>query len=69
MAYNDSMSARELIQEVEQLPPELIDEVMDFARFLKAKTRSERHDTARASEEALAKDWLRPEEDQAWQNL
>jgi hypothetical protein len=26
-------------------------------------------ETARASEAVLAKDWLRPEEDEAWQSL
>jgi hypothetical protein len=26
-------------------------------------------DTAKASESALGKDWLRPEEDEAWQTL
>lgn len=29
----------------------------------------EKYETAMLSESSLAKDWLRPEEDEAWQNL
>jgi len=43
--------------------------VLDFVHFLKAKITKERLDTAIASESSLKKDWLRPEEDEAWQNL
>ena len=37
--------------------------------FLKTKIIKERLDTAIASESSLRKDWLKPEEDEAWQNL
>ncbi len=64
------MSDRELlIQEVNQLPDPLLVELLDFVRFLKAKTVENRFATAIASESVLAKDWLRPEEDTAWQDL
>ncbi len=64
------MGDRELlIQEVSQLPDPLLAELLDFVRFLKAKTAESRFATAIASESALAKDWLTPEEDVAWQDL
>ena len=58
-----------IISEVEDFPEPLLDEVLDFVNFLKNKMISIRMDTALASESSLKKDWLRPEEDEAWQNL
>ena len=64
------MSKRELLlQEIEQVPDPFLDEVLDFVHFLKTKLLKERLDTAIASESSLGKDWLRPEEDEAWRNL
>jgi hypothetical protein len=47
----------------------LLEEVSDFVQFLKRKIALEKMDTLIASESSLKKDWLRPEEDGAWQNL
>ena len=58
-----------LLSEIEQVPDSFIDEVLDFVHFLKTKIIKERLDTAIASESSLKKDWLKPEEDEAWQNL
>jgi len=55
--------------EVEKFPEPLLDEVLDFVHFLKGKIISGNMATAFASESSLKKDWLRPEEDEAWQNL
>lgn len=64
------MSKKELlIHEIEQVPDFLLDEVMDFVHFLKTKAITEKLDTAIASESSLKKDWLKIEEDKAWQNL
>lgn len=64
------MSKKELlINEIEQVPEPFLDEVLDFVRFLKTKIIKERLDTAIASESSLKKDWMKPEEDVAWQNL
>jgi hypothetical protein len=64
------MNKRELlINEIEQVPEPLLDELLDFVQFLKTKTLKERMDTAIASESSLRKDWLRPEEEEAWQSL
>jgi hypothetical protein len=58
-----------LIDEIKQVPDSSIDEVLDFVLFLKTKIIKERLDTAIASESSLKKDWMKPEEDEAWQNL
>lgn len=64
------MSKKELLMhEIEQVPDFLLDEVMDFVHFLKTKVITEKLDTAIASESSLKKDWLKIEEDKAWQNL
>jgi len=64
------MSKKELlIHEIEQVPDFLLDEVIDFVHYLKIKAVTEKMDTAIASESSLKKDWLKPEEDKAWQNL
>ncbi len=58
-----------LLNEIEEVPEALLQEILDFIHFLKAKVIKERLDTAIASESSLKKDWLRPEEDEAWQDL
>ncbi|MFQ6093184.1 MAG: DUF2281 domain-containing protein [bacterium] len=64
------MTKRELILgEIEQIPEPLFEEVLDFIRFLKTKALKGKLETTIASESSLKKDWLRPEEDEAWQNL
>jgi len=64
------MSKKELlISEIEQVPESYLDEVLDFVHFLKSKIVKEKLDTAIASESSLRKDWLLPEEDEAWQGL
>ena len=58
-----------LMNELEQVPEPFLDEVLDFVHFLKTKIIKENLDTAIASESSLRKDWLRPEEDEAWKSL
>jgi hypothetical protein len=58
-----------LIQEIEQVPESYLDEVLDFVQFLKSKIVKEKLDTVIASESSLRKDWLLPEEGEAWQSL
>ena len=58
-----------LISEIEKVPEPFLDEVLDFVKFLKSKIIKERLDITIASESSLNKDWLKPEEDEAWQNL
>jgi hypothetical protein len=64
------MNKTEIIKsEVEKLPEPLLDEVLDFVHFSKGKMISGNMATTFATESSLKKDWLRPEEDEAWQNL
>ena len=58
---------QEAIRELESPPDELLDEVLNFARYLKA--RRARTTDALLSEAALAREWNTPEEDEAWQDL
>jgi hypothetical protein len=43
--------------------------VLDFVRFLKAKHPKEKLEISILSESSLQKDWLSPQEDDAWQDL
>ena len=64
------MNKKELIlNEIEQVPEPFLDEVLDFVQFLKTRISKDRMDLAVASESSLKKDWLKREEDEAWQNL
>ena len=64
------MKPRELLlREIEGMPEPLLAEILDFVRFLKTKIAPDRAETALASEEVLARDWLRTEEDEAWRDL
>ena len=63
------MTTKELLfSEIEDAPEPLLAEILDFIQFLKHKIRPGL-ETALSSQAALAKDWLSPEEDDAWQNL
>ena len=64
------MTRREsLLDELSRLPDSCIDEIADFADFLQARVAREALNTLVVSESALKKDWLSPEEDEAWQDL
>ncbi len=64
------MSTKELlINEIQEVPEPLLSEVLNFVHFLKAKIVHDKLDIAIMSESSLSEDWLKPEEDKAWQNL
>ena len=58
-----------LINEIEEVPEPLLSEVLDFVHFPKAKLLREKLDINIMSESSLEKDWMKPEEDEAWQSL
>ncbi len=58
-----------LINEIEQIPEPFFDELLDYIQLLKSRIIKEKLSIAIASESSLKKDWLRPEEDEAWQDL
>lgn len=64
------MSAKDLIiQEMEQIPEPMLEEVLDFLRFIKAKQLQEKLEIPILSKSSWEKDWLRPKEDEAWRHL
>jgi hypothetical protein len=56
-----------VLEKLKQLPPMYWKEVIDFIEFLKLKI--QKNETLFLSEKNLAKDWLLPEEDEAWEDL
>jgi phosphoribosyl-ATP pyrophosphohydrolase len=64
------MEVKEVIlKEIERVPEQYLAEILDFIRFLAGKSLEESKETAIASETSLKKDWLKPEEDEAWRDL
>jgi hypothetical protein len=64
------MSNKELLlQNIETLPSDYVNTVLDFVEYLKAKQTRKIPETMFLSESSLAKDWDTPEEDEAWANL
>ena len=55
-----------LLKELQNLPQNEVQEVYDFILRLKQK---EKNSTLYLSESSLKKDWLSPEEDEAWKDL
>ena len=58
-----------IISELNNLPENLIEEILDYIDFLKSKSLKEKSELTLMSESSLRKDWLKPEEDKAWQDL
>ncbi|MHA1526468.1 MAG: DUF2281 domain-containing protein [Promethearchaeota archaeon] len=58
-----------IIAELEKVPEKVLDEILDYINFLKDKLIKQKLETALMSESSLKKDWLQPEEDEAWQDL
>ena len=63
------LSRQVLIDEIESLSPDFIDEVYHYVSFLRQYKPKIPNDLTLASEHSLAKDWLLPEEDIAWEYL
>jgi len=58
-----------ILKEIERIPEQYLPEMLDFIRFLEIKALEGGMETAIVSETSLGKDWLRPEENEAWQDL
>jgi len=64
------MTKKDIVsKEIEDFPESLLDKVLDFIEYLKLKLSKDKTETVILSESALKKDWLLPEEDEAWKNL
>ncbi len=66
----NNMNAKELfLKKVETIPEFILEEVWNFLQFLKAKYDKDKLEASLLGESSLEKDWLRLEEDEAWQDL
>ena len=59
----------QIINEIETLPSEYFQDIMEFIGYLKLKHLKSIPETMILFEKSLAKDWNTPEEDEAWANL
>ena len=63
-------SIQEITAKISALPEPMQQEVLDFIEFMHAKVVRQaspsKHEPALLSVQALAADWNRPEEDEAW---
>lgn len=63
-------SIQEITAKISALPEPMQQEVFDFVEFMQTKVARQalpsKHEPALLSEQALAADWNRPEEDEAW---
>lgn len=59
----------QIIEELDKFPEDLLDEIFDYVKYLKGKLIKNNMEIAIMSESSLKKDWFRPEEDKAWQDL
>lgn len=62
------------MKEIDTLPPKLLKEIADYISYVKYKYGINDQpikidEFTLASEKSLAKDWLKPEEDEAWKDL
>jgi hypothetical protein len=61
--------SNQIINEIEKLPLDCFQEIMDFIGYIKLKHYKNIPETMILSEKSLAKDWDTPEEDEAWADL
>jgi len=60
----------QITQELENLPEPMLQEILDFVQFLQTKHQQRNIlEITMMSESSLQKDWLKPEEEAAWQDL
>jgi len=64
---------KKLIKELESFPESRINALLDYMEFLRLKKPGKNKDDLSfcmlASESSFGKDWLKPEEDEAWKDL
>ncbi len=58
-----------LVEQIDKLPESLLEKVLEYILSLQTNLVKEKIETLAISESALKKDWLKPEEDETWQNL
>ena len=64
------MKVKELItKKIENIPEPYLIEILDFIQFLENRSLEQKMKFALSSETSLKKDWLKPEENEAWKDL
>ena len=63
------IAMNQLVNKIESLPPECLQELMDFVEYLRLKHLKSIPETMILSEKSLAEYWDTPEEDEAWADL
>ena len=58
-----------IVEAVEGLPEDCLDDLAHYVEGLRQRAALRAVPTTLASESVLAKDWLKPEEDEAWRDL
>jgi len=58
-----------ILKEIDRVPNEYLFEILNFILFLETKSVEQKMELALMSESSLKKDWLKPEEDIAWEDL
>lgn len=70
MNDGQAITIERIEEQLRRLPEETLESVFDYVSFLiDRQSHAEDDDLLLASEEVLARDWLRPEEDAAWAHL
>ncbi len=62
-----NLKERDIIEKLKELPLSYWQEVVDFIDYLHLRMRKK--ETLYLSEKSLSKEWLLPEEDEAWKDL
>ena len=62
-----NLKEKDIIAKLKELPLSYRQEILDFIDYLHLKMRKK--ETLYLSEKALSKEWLLPEEDEAWKDL
>ena len=66
-----SENQKKIQEHLEHVPDKYLSEIIEYLHFLEFKSRNDNPDISSMllSENTLAKDWLTPGEDEAWQHL
>jgi len=67
MEEMELLEEERLVEKIRELPLPYRKQLIDFIEYLQLK--AQRKETLYLSEKSLSKDWLLPEEDEAWKNL
>jgi hypothetical protein len=66
---SDMTIKEQVLAELDSVSQDQLSEILEFVRHLNRRPMPAPLPTTLASEAVLARDWLAPEEDAAWQNL